>query len=185
VSTIYLPVILNNTAAPEPPPEPVCSDILVNGGFESGDFEPGWSRLSLNPLPAIVSSPVASGIYAARIGAATISGTLTQTAYSSFEQALNIPANVLTATLSFARYRWSGDVISDTQYAVIIDQDGQTHYLISERASAPVWVTADFDLQAYAGQTIKLRFGVVNKGDSNGSTGMAIDDVQAQICVPQ
>jgi hypothetical protein len=92
---------------------------------------------------------------------------------------------VLTATLSFARYRWSGDVSSDTQYVVIVDQGGQVHSLISERVDDPAWVTAGFDLQAYAGQAIKLWFGVVNKGDDNGSTGMAIDDVQTQICVPQ
>jgi hypothetical protein len=186
VSTIHLPVILNNYyAAPVPPPEPVCSDLLVNGGFESGEFAPGWSRLSRNPPPVIVTSPAASGTYAAQIGAATISDPLTQTVYSSFEQALNIPPNVLTATLSFARYRWSGDVSSDTQYVVIVDQGGQTHNLISEHVDDPAWVTAGFDLQAYAGQAIKLWFGVVNKGDDNGSTGMAIDNVQTQICVPQ
>lgn len=185
VSTIRLPLILNNYQAPEPPPEPVCSDIVVNGGFESGDFAPGWSRLSPNPLPQVVTSPVASGSYAAQIGATTISDTITQTSYSSVEQALTIPANALTATLSFARYRWSGDVISDTQYMVIVDQDDQAHYLISERVHDPTWVTADFDVQTYAGQSIKLWFGVVNKGDNNGTTGMAIDDVQAHICMPQ
>jgi hypothetical protein len=180
----YLPLILKDYTAPELPPNPVCSDI-VNGGFESGDFAPGWSPLSLNPPPSVVTSPVASGNYAARIGAATISDAITQTSYSSFEQALNIPANVLTATLSFTRYRWSGDVISDTQYIVVVDQDNQVHDLIRERINDPTWVTAQFDLQAYAGQSIKLWFGVVNKGDNNGSTGMAIDDVQTQICVPQ
>ena len=183
-STIHLPLILNNYAAPEPPSEPACGDVIVNGGFESGDFAPGWSRLSPNPLPTVVTSPVASGSYAARIGATTISDTITQTSYSSFEQALNIPANVLTATLSFARSRWSGDVISDTQYIVIVDQDNQAHYLIAERVNDPAWVTAQFDLLAYAGQSIKLWFGVVNRGDNNGSTGLAIDDVQLQMCVP-
>ncbi len=185
MSAIHLPVILNNYQSPEPPPEPVCSDIVINGGFESGDFAPGWSPLSPNPRPTVVTSPVASGTYALRIGAATSSDPITQTSYSSIEQALNIPANALTATLSFARYRWSGDVISDTQYIVIVDQAGQAHYLISERVDDPTWVTADFDLLAYAGQSIKLWFGVVNKGDNNGSTGLAIDDVQTQICVPQ
>ena len=91
----------------------------------------------------------------------------------------------LTVTLSFARHRWSGDVISDTQYIVVVDQDSQAHYLFSEHVNDPTWVTAQFDLLAYAGQSIKLWFGVVNKGDNNGTTGMAIDDVQTQICVPQ
>jgi hypothetical protein len=181
----YLPTILKDYTAPEPSPNPVCSDIIVNGGFESGDFAPGWDPLSPDPPPTVVTSPVASGSYAARIGAATISDAITQTSYSSFEQALSIPANVLTATLSFARFRWSGDVISDTQYIVVVDQASQVHYLISERVNDPAWVTAQFDLQAYAGQSIKLLFGVVNKGDNNGSTGMAIDDVQTHICVPQ
>jgi hypothetical protein len=184
-STLYLPMILNNYAASEPPSETICSDLIVNGGFESGDFAPDWKQLSLNPPPAVVTSPVASGLYAARIGAATISDTITQTLYSSIEQALSIPTNAVMATLSFARYRWSGDVISDTQYIVVVDQDGLTHNLISERVHDPTWVTVQFDLLAYAGQTIKLWFGVVNKGDDNGTTGMALDNVQAQICVPQ
>jgi len=47
VSTIHLPVILNNYyAAPEPPPELVCSNLLVNGGFESGDFAPGGASFA-------------------------------------------------------------------------------------------------------------------------------------------
>jgi hypothetical protein len=80
----------------------------------------------------VVTSPVASGIYAARIGAATISETITQTSYSPFEQALSVPANVVTATLSFARYRWSGDVINDTQYIVIVDGNDAVEHLINE-----------------------------------------------------
>ena len=181
----YLPVILKNYATPELPPIRVCSNTVVNGGFESGEFAPGWSSLSPNPPPAVVMSPVASGIYAARIGAATVSETITQTSYSSFEQALSIPANVVTATLSFARYRWSGDVISDTQYIVIVDGNGAVEYLINEQVHDPTWVTAEFDLKSYAGQTIKVWFGVVNRGAHPGSTGMALDEVQTQICVPQ
>ncbi len=180
LSAVYLPVILNGFV-PEPP---TCYEALTNGDFESGRFAPAWSPLAQNPPPAIVMDTVRSGSYAARVGAATTSDPMTQTSYSSFEQVFSLPANALTATLSFARYRWSGDVISDTQYIVVIDQVGQTHYLTSEHVHDPAWVVSEFDLTPYVGQTIKLWFGVVNKGDHNGSTGMAIDDVQAQICAP-
>ncbi|HSD84266.1 MAG TPA: hypothetical protein VLG46_10420, partial [Anaerolineae bacterium] len=86
-------------------------------------------------------------------------------------------------TLSFARYRWSGDVISDTQDIVIVDGSGADEHLVNEHVHDPKWLTAEFDLKPYAGQTSKVWFSIVNKGDNDGSTGLAPDDVQTQICV--
>ena len=182
-STIHLPVILNNSAAPEPPPEPVCSDFLVNGGFESGDFA-GWSRPSQNPPGAIITDNVFRGSYAARIGAATISDSITTTSYSSIKQSITIPATAITATLSLGRYRWSGDTSGDRQYLALLRTGQPPVYLFTGGAVDTSWNTISFDLKDYTGQTIDVLFSVMNDG-LNGSTGMAIDDVQTQICVPQ
>ncbi len=57
-------------------------------------------------------------------------------------------------------------------------------YLFSDGAVDTSWNTISFDLKDYTGQTIDVLFSVMNDG-LNGSTGMAIDDVQTQICVPQ
>jgi len=182
VSKVYLPVILNNYAAPEPPPEPVCMDVIVNGGFESGDFT-GWSRPSQNPPGAIVTDTVSSGSYAARIGAATTADPITMTSYSSIMQSITIPADAITATLSLARYRWSGDTSGDRQYLAVLRAGQPVDYLFSGGAADTGWNTISFDLKNYTGQTIDLLFSVKNDG-LNGSTGMALDDVQTQICVP-
>jgi hypothetical protein len=162
--------------------QPTCYDAIVNGGFESGGFAPGWSVLAANPLPVVITDTVHNGHYAARIGAATMSETITQTAYSSFSQILSIPAGAMTATLSFERYRYSGDS-SNAQYAVVLDAANQARYLFIDHSDDPNWIHDQYDLLPYVGQTIKLWFGVYNSG-TGGTAGMLIDDVQTQVCVP-
>jgi hypothetical protein len=183
LSRVYLPVILNNYAAPEPPPEPVCTDIIVNGSFESGDFT-GWTRPSQNPPGAIVTDTIFGGSYAARIGAATIADPITTTSYSSIRQSVSIPTDVITATLSLARYRWSGDTSGDRQFLAVLLSTGQVaEYLFSGGAADAGWNTFMHDLKSYAGQSISLHFSVMNNG-AGGTAGMALDDMQLQICVP-
>lgn len=175
----FLPLLLRTQGEAAPP---VCQDIIVNGGFESGALTPGWFVLAANPLPAIVTDPVHSGSYAVRIGAATIGDPITQTAYSSFGQTLSIPAGAITATLAVERYRYLGDS-GNMQYAVVLDAANQVHYLFSDHVDDPHWRHAQFDLLPYAGQTIKLWFSVYNSGQG-GTAGMLIDNVQTQVCVP-
>jgi hypothetical protein len=179
VNKLYLPLIMSGA---EPPPEPVCSNLIINGGFESGDFT-GWSRPSQNPPGTIMTDTVFSGSYAARIGAATISETITTTSYSSVKQSVSIPANAITATLSLARYRWSGDTDGDRQYLVVLRPGQPIDYLFSGGADDAQWNRASFDLMGYAGQTIELLFSVMNNG-AGGSSGMALDEVQLPVCVP-
>ncbi len=117
-----------------------------------------------------------------RIGAATTSETITQTAYSSFGQTLSIPAEAITATLAVERYRYSGNS-HNAQYAVVLDAANQVHYLFTDHVDDAQWIHEQFDLLAYAGQTIRLWFSVYNSGEG-GTAGMLIDDVQTQVCVP-
>jgi N-acetylmuramoyl-L-alanine amidase len=177
----FLPLVLKNTEAPVP--QVLCYEAIVNGGFESGDLT-GWTQPSQNPPGAIVTDTVFSGSYAARIGAATINDAITTTSYSSIKQSITIPADVMTATLSVARYRWSGDTSADRQYLAVLRPGQPVAYLFSEGAADADWNTVTYDVQNYAGQTIDLLFSVMNNG-LGSSTGMAIDDVQLQICVPQ
>jgi len=177
---VFLPLVLKNYPPTES--QPTCNNTIVNGGFESGDFT-GWTQPSQNPPGTIVTDTVFSGNYAARIGAATISDVMTTTSYSSIMQNLTIPANAITVTLSLARYRWSGDTSGDKQYAAVLRTGQPVDYLFSEGAADPGWNTVSFDLKSYAGQTIDLLFSVMNNGQ-NGTTGMALDDVHTQVCVP-
>jgi N-acetylmuramoyl-L-alanine amidase len=176
---MYLPMVGRGTSL-----QPVCRDAVINGGFETGQFAPDWKVLAANPLPQLNSGAAYHGQYAAQIGAATSSEPITQVAYSSVEQDFSVPANVVTATVSWARWRWSGDAQGfDAQYALIIDQDGVVHTLVNEDEDDLAWNTITFDLKPYAGQDVKLRLGVGNDG-TGGSTGMLIDDVQANLCTP-
>ena len=45
------------------------------------------------------------------------------------------------------------------------------------------WTYHEFDLSPWAGETIKLHFGVYNDG-VGGVTGMYVDDVSLLICPP-
>ena len=176
----FLPIMMMNYQAPV---LPVCYDAIVNGGFESGDFT-GWTRPSQNPPGAIVTDTVFSGNYAARIGAATIADSITTTSYSSVKQSVSIPANAITATLSLARYRWSGDTANDYQYLAVLQGSQVLGYLFSGVANDIGWNSISSDLKSYAGQAIELLFSVMNDG-TGGTSGMALDEIHVQICVPQ
>ena len=178
----YLPLIAKDFTAGTGPIPPTCYEAIVNGGFELGFT--GWITPSFRPPPAIVSSPVFTGGQAVRVGSAvTSSGVITQLSFSSVQQAATIPASAISATLSFQRYRISGDTVNDLQYVALLSGNAVLDYLVYERLDDPAWTAAQYDLLAYAGQTLNLRFSVKNDG-TGGATGMYIDDVSLQVCTP-
>ena len=176
----YLPLMANNYTAPTEPPVTTCSNLIVNGGFETGTLS-GWVMPSYTPPPGTVTGAVNSGLYAARVGAAATGDSVT--GYSSIQQAVTIPANALTATLAFARFPYSADTSGDLQYVAILNGGLVSDYLVYERSNAQAWLPAQFDLRPYAGQTINVRFSVSNDGQ-HGATGLYVDDVVVQVCVP-
>jgi hypothetical protein len=123
-------------------------------------------------------------------------------AYSSARQQITLPTGTLSATLQFKLYPVSGEATparqsqvfaagstanllteataaaGDAQYVLILNpQSGQTfETLVWDLSSDQRWQTYEFDLSAYAGQTILLHFGVYNDG-SGGQTGMLVDQV--------
>jgi hypothetical protein len=99
------------------------------------------------------------------------------------QQSVAIPATAISATLTFQRYRISGDIVNDLQYVVILGGGVVQDYLVYDRANDPAWRRAQFDVLAYAGQAIDIRFSVRNDG-TGGATGMYVDDVSLQICTP-
>ncbi|MBP7688447.1 MAG: N-acetylmuramoyl-L-alanine amidase, partial [Thermoflexales bacterium] len=174
---VYLPLVLNQFA--QTPPTTTCTNILINGDFETGDLT-DWVTLAANPLASVTASPVNAGQFAARVGKLDTSSTIT--GFSSIQQDFIIPANAVTATVSFARYRYSND-LADLQYTAVTSGTAIAQYLILEHVNDPQWVTAQFDLLPYAGRTIGLRFSVWNKTAAS-VTGLVIDDVKVDVCVP-
>lgn len=70
-------------------PKAHAVDIVVNGGFESGAFAPGWTLTDPDPmgtLSNVGSNPTFahSGIYHANLGTASPSASLTQTLATTF-----------------------------------------------------------------------------------------------------
>lgn len=175
----YLPVAAHNFANETPPLAGSCSNLIVNGDFETGDFA-GWSRPSQNPPAAVTADMVYAGQWSARMGKVQASGSIT--GFSSIQQPVLIPADALTATLSFARYLYSDD-LDNLQYVAVISGTTVLDYVMYEKIDHPQWTTFQADLRPYAGRPIALRFSVNNKSAA-GITGLIIDDVILNVCVP-
>ena len=171
-------------------------DILTNGGFETED---AWILPTTTKPAQFGRTIVYSGEQAMHIGSF---GDVNEYAYSSTRQDVTIPAGTQTAMLTFYTYAASGDVemaaetavfptnssnitlqpaaapAGDAQYALILDpsNDDIVEILFWEQSNGQMWHSHSYDLTAYAGQTIRLHFGVYNDGE-NGRTGMIVDNV--------
>jgi len=170
-----------------------CFNVIANGGFE---FDTGWI-LPTTEYPAAYSLDLAhSGSRSMRTGIPP--GGPNVQSYSSAYQNVTIPAGVASATLRFWEYPLSGEArrlrlqagvnplamapAGDAQYVLVLDAEGgwlQT--LLWQASDDRLWTYHEFDLSAYAGQTIRLHFGTYNDG-TGGLTAMYVDDVSLEIC---
>ncbi len=149
-------------------------NVVVNGGFETGDFT-GWAR-SGNTLPAIVTSPVHTGNFAARIGSTSPDGN------SILRQTIKVPSGHPTLTF------WYNPTCTDT-----IQFDQQTVQIRSTSGSvlatvlnvcnnSQTWTQVSFDMSQFAGQTVVLYFRDHDDGFNNppDPTFFYLDDVSVQ-----
>jgi len=192
------PVI--NTPTPTNPPVP-CSNIVLNGGFETRS---DW-LLPVTAYSADYSIDQAkSGSWSMRAG--ILNPIYNRYSYSSIQQDVTILGDVTSANLEFWLFPQTGESIlqplpnipfnmsfgkqplaSDIQYVIIMDP----YYnildrLVWQRNNSKAWTYYTFNLlnfngHNYAGQKIKLDFGVYNDGYS-GATSMFIDEVNLTTC---
>ncbi len=184
------------THTPSPTPRP-CTEVVANGSFETD----GYWELPITAYPAAYTSAAAHyGYRAMRVG--ILNPADNRYSYSSARQLVTIPANAASATLRFWLYPVSGEppanlslparlltlmtqdatLYGDAQYVDLLDQNDQwLTELLWQRRNDQVWMYHQFDLMAYAGQTIKLYFGAYNDG-AGGVTGMYVDDVSLEVC---
>jgi PKD repeat protein len=174
-----------------------CSDAITNGGFED---DSGWVIPETPYLATYTTAITRTGNRSMRAGIVESADNVWS--YSSFRQTVTIPADVASATLRFWLYRVSGEppytptlaalpldvaieeanLMSDLQYVVILDENDQERTrLVSQRIDDQRWTSHEFDLGAFAGQTIKVHFGVFNDG-VDGVTAMYVDDVSLDLC---
>lgn len=189
-----------DTHTPTPTATPLCGpNLLVNSGFE---LSTGWDRLNPdNPVlqPDYTTARKHSGSRSMLAGITTAGSFVS--GYSPFEQMVTIP---LTATNPLLEY-WiwpqtaednliplptmptfdfglNAPLANDVQYVVIMDTNHNVlEYLMWVRNNDRTWSPLSFNLSAYAGQTIILRFGVYNDGDGD-VTAMYVDDAYLYAC---
>jgi hypothetical protein len=171
VSRFYqrLPIIARNYAAGQAP----CSDLLLNGGFES---DGGWT---LNQLAIYDTAVVHDGLRSARVGIPP--GEPGSALFSSVAQAVTLPSGS-NATL----YVWTypigeGNDLGDYHYIGLRDGSNVYHGLDHWSSDARTWELRIYDLSAYLGQTVTLYIGTRNDGDDD-TAAMYVDDVSLVVC---
>ncbi|MDY7076132.1 MAG: M28 family peptidase [Chloroflexota bacterium] len=190
--TIHLPLVLKDLQTGEH-----CTEGVANGGFES---DSDWELPITEYSAAYTTAAAHSGSRSMRLG--IVEPDDDRYSYSSAHQAVTVPTGAISATLRFWLYPMSEEppadlalpaqpwaptngafpLASDTQYVLILDEQGyEIERLVSQRRNDRQWIYHQFDLTTYAGQTIRLHFGVYNDGQ-DGVTAMYVDDVSLEIC---
>jgi len=167
----------------------VCTPRLIDPGFEGGTGQSAWQVSPISATLVFVQrddlppdNPPYSGDWLARLGpvqtvTAGITGTQTLT------QVVALPSGEPTATLSLA---WLVDAptltstLTDTFSLGVYALSGalQTRLLtLTNESPAGSWHTAEFDLSAFAGETIQVAFRA-----ATSETAFLLDDVQVTTC---
>ncbi len=185
-------------------PPDLCTTQLNNGGFET---DAAWS-LPITPYRAAYSTEQAhSGARSVRAGIVKPADNVLS--YSSAVQTVQIPTNTQTVTLSLWWYPVSTEgggtqsanvvddatlqavadgvvpatpLVGDQQYVLLLNpQNRVLARLLWTRSNSQSWQQSSFDLTAYAGQTVRVLFGVYNDG-INGVSALFVDDAALETC---
>ena len=168
-SICWLPLVLRNF---EEEPS-VCTDAVVNGGFESDD---GWLP---NQLAIYATDQVHSGTQSARVGIPP--GEPGSPVFSSMAQTIALPEGE-SATLRLWFYPiGEGEDADDTHYVILTDQSDNYHYLYLGWSDVRSWEQMEYDLSAHTGTTVTLYIGTRNDGDDD-TAAMYVDDVELEVC---
>ncbi len=158
---------------PTPTPGPVSGNLIVNGGFESDE---GWT-FSLTRWPGSYSSDVVhSGARSARLG--IVDGP-DRYSYSSVWQSVTIPADARRVTLTYWVYPMSDDTFPiDLQLVLVLDEHFRViSYAERTLSDSRQWIQRSYDMTPFAGRTVTVYFGVVNRGSTGKTSAMYVDDV--------
>jgi uncharacterized repeat protein (TIGR01451 family) len=170
-----------------------AGELVVNGGFETGDFSGGWvdgagsviGPLNPNWADHLVSLDMPlNGNYSALLGFKYTNPQQHRYGFMYYE--VTIPADISRAALSFSFRQMGYDGEGrDPFNAEIRDTGGNVlapivSYTFPERSGTfkdGGWITQSFDMAAFAGQTVRIYFEQVNSGDNQYETWVFVDDV--------
>jgi subtilisin family serine protease len=168
---------LLGAAPPPPPPPPSGSQLLLNPGFESGNVS--WTATS-GVITSSTSQPARTGSWKAWL--CGYGSTHTDYAY----QQVSIPSTATSATLSFYLRITSSETTTTTVYdrlqVQILNSSGSvlstlaTYSNLNKNSS---YLLKSFDVTAYRGQTIRVRF--YGTEDSSLQTSFVIDDTALNV----
>jgi MYXO-CTERM domain-containing protein len=149
---------------------------IVNGGFESGAFAPGWVILESNNAPTVQSAVVASGSFAAMLGQNGGFPSPEALGNSSIYQQVTVPAG--SSTLS---YDWEGyttdSITFDWQDSYITDTAGTILATIQHSCvTTSAFATQTFDMTPFAGQTVRVEF-LCHQDGFGDDTALFVDNV--------
>jgi subtilisin family serine protease len=169
--------LLGAAPPPPPPPPPSGSQLLLNPGFESGNVS--WTATS-GVITSSTSQPARTGSWKAWL--CGYGSTHTDYAY----QQVTIPSTAASATLSFYLRITSSETTTTTVYdrlqVQILNSSGSvlstlaTYSNLNKNSS---YVLKSFDVTAYRGQTIRVRF--YGTEDSSLQTSFVIDDTALNV----
>jgi hypothetical protein len=155
-----------------------CTDPILNGGFETGDFT-DWVTGG-PPTPVVSTNEAHSGTFSAFGGDSTdgfcgFPGTEIP-GDSTFYQEFTVPAS--GGTLSFWYWTCTTDSIAfDWQDAYITDTSGTILQTIFHQCTDnEAWVNQTVDMAPYAGLTVRVEY-LVHTDNFGDLTGMYVDDV--------
>jgi hypothetical protein len=164
-----LPILTSDAGIPEG----LCqSGIILNGGFETGDFT-GWTVDGFNNPPLVTTAFPHMETFSALAG--NLSGP-EPFGDSSFYQEFTVPAS--GGMLSFYHSDFTTDTIQfDWQDAYITDSNGTILQTIFHHCNDTLaWINQLVDMTPYAGQTVRIKF-LAHQDGSGNNTGMRVDDV--------
>ncbi len=160
------------TATPVPSATPQRRQLIINPSFETSE---AWVILDTVYHAAYSLVRAHSGSRSMRLGISLGPGVYS---YSSVQQAVHIPGTATEAQLSFYYFPIGTPGVDDTIYfcvlrasdSEILECNFWTNY---EQA----WHPGTFDLLQYAGQDVKVHFGVRNDGVGE-ILSVYLDDVE-------
>jgi hypothetical protein len=165
---------------PYPTPSGACQELIVNGGFESG--AEGWFLGPTERMAGVVSEPRHSGNQAMRLG--FIDGLNVHT-FSSIRQTVSVPADAISAAITFWTYPMStANSGQDHQEFVILSPADNSTLGLPWRVyydNSRAWTQQRIDLMAYRGQSIVVYFNAFNDG-YGGNTALIVDDISLLAC---